>query len=259
MTMKQCWNMIVAIFLATAGFAGWGQMASEALAEETHVAIASNFTATAKEIAAAFERETGHKAVLSFGSTGKLFTQIANGAPFQVFLAADTKHPEKAEAEGLAVTGTRFTYATGKIVLYSSNPELVDKAGKVLETPAKFAKLAIANPMTAPYGTASIKTMEALGVYAGVKDKIVQGDNIAQTYQFVATGNAQLGFIALSQVVADTRGSKWVVPSNLYTPIKQDAVLLKTGAESKPAKAFLTFLRGRTALAMIEKFGYGIQ
>ena len=243
-------------FVAALAFAATAS--HSARAAETNVAVAANFTAAAKDIASAFKAETGHEAVLSFGSTGKLYTQIANGAPFQVFLAADTKRPAKALAEGLGVAGTSFTYATGKIVLYSVDAALVDGDGKVLGTPDKFEKLAIANPKTAPYGAAAVEAMTKLGVYDSVKAKIVQGDSIAQTHQFVATGNAQLGFVALSQVVADDKGSKWVVPADLYAPIAQDAVLLKTGADSEAAKAFLAFLKGDTAHAIIEKYGYGL-
>ncbi len=236
-----------------------GLCTNVALAGETTVAVAANFTAAAKDIAKAFEKETGHKAVLAFGSTGKLYAQIAHGAPFEVFLAADQKRPKKTESEGLAVPGSRFTYAKGKIVLYSSDASLVDGAGKVLAMTTKFAKLAIANPKTAPYGAAATQAMQKLGVYEGVKDKIVQGDSIAQTHQFVVTGNAQLGFVAFSQVVKTSGGSQWVVPDNLYTPIRQDAVLLKTGVQNDVAQAFLAFLKGETAHAIIESYGYGLE
>nr|WP_321525115.1 molybdate ABC transporter substrate-binding protein [uncultured Cohaesibacter sp.] len=230
-----------------------------AQAAETKVAVAANFTAAAKEIATAFEAETGHTAVLSFGSTGKIYTQIANGAPFSLFLAADQARPIKAEKEGLAVADTRFTYAQGKIVLYSTDPALVDSEGAVLQSPDKFDKLAIANPKTAPYGAAAMETLANLKVPSAVMDALVQGDSISQTHQFVASGNAQLGFVALSQVVDSKEGSQWVVPSDLYTPIKQDVVLLKTGADDEAAKAFLAFLKGDTAKAIILKFGYGVE
>ncbi len=230
-----------------------------AQAAETKVAVAANFTAAAKEIATAFEAETGHTAVLSFGSTGKIYTQIANGAPFSLFLAADQARPIKAEKEGLAVADTRFTYAQGKIVLYSTDPALVDSEGAVLQSPDKFDKLAIANPKTAPYGAAAMETLTNLKVPSAVMDALVQGDSISQTHQFVASGNAQLGFVALSQVVDSKEGSQWVVPSDLYTPIKQDVVLLKTGADDEAAKAFLAFLKGDTAKAIILKFGYGVE
>lgn len=226
---------------------------------ETKVAVAANFTAAAKDIAAAFQTETGHVATLSFGSTGKLFTQIANGAPFSVFLAADQKRPEKAETDGLASKGSRFTYASGKIVLYSADPKLVDASGSVLQTSDGFDKLAIANPKTAPYGAAAIEAMTALQVPQQVMAKIVRGDSISQTYQFVATGNAQLGFVALSQVINTNEGSQWIVPADLYSPIKQDAVLLKSGANDEAAVAFIEFLKGNTAKTIIQKFGYGVE
>lgn len=230
-----------------------------ALSAETKIAVAANFTAAAKDIAKAFEAKTGHKAVLAFGSTGKLYTQIANGAPFEAFLAADQKRPQKAETEGLAVAGSRFTYAKGKIVLFSVDAKLIDDAGKVLGKPGAFAKLAITNPKTAPYGAAAVEAMEKLGVYAGVKPKLVQGDNLAQTYQFIVTKNAQLGFVAYSQVIKAEGGSKWMVPDNLYTPLRQDAVLLKTGEDSEAAKAFLAFLKSDAAHTILKNYGYGAE
>lgn len=233
-------------------------LSTGAFAAETKIAVAANFTAAAKDIAKAFAADTGHSAVLAFGSTGKLYAQIAHGAPFEAFLAADQKRPMKAEAEGLAVSGSRFTYAKGKIVLYSIDADLVDGAGQVLGTPGKFTKLAIANPKTAPYGAAATEAMQKLDVYEGVKGKIVQGDSIAQTHQFVATGNAQLGFVAYSQVVTAKGGSQWVVPDDLYAPIRQDAVLLKAGLDNEAAQAFLAFLKGETARAIIASYGYGL-
>jgi molybdate transport system substrate-binding protein len=230
-----------------------------AFAAETKIAVAANFTAAAKDIANAFEAKTGHKAVLAFGSTGKLYTQIANGAPFEAFLAADQKRPQKGEAEGLAVPGSRFTYAKGRIVLFSVDAKLIDDEGKVLGKPDAFTKLAITNPKTAPYGAAAVEAMEKLKVYAGVKAKLVRGDNLAQTYQFIVTKNAQLGFVAYSQVVKTEGGSKWVVPDNLYAPIRQDAVLLKTGKNSEAAKAFLTFLKSDEAHAILKSYGYGLE
>ncbi len=225
-------------------------------ADQVTVAVAANFTAAAKEIATAFQEKTGHEAVLVFGGTGKLFAQIANGAPFDVFLAADDKTPAKAETENLAVAGSRFTYATGRIVLYSTDPNLVDQAGAILKT-GKFNKLAIGNPATAPYGRAASEVLHALGVFETLASKIVFGENVAQTYQFVVTGNAELGFVALSQVVDADKGSRWLVPTDLYTPIRQDAVLLE-GAFGKPAaRAFLQFLRGDAGREIVARFGYG--
>ncbi|WP_181409896.1 molybdate ABC transporter substrate-binding protein [Martelella alba] len=230
-----------------------------AFAGEINVAVAANFTEAAKDIAAAFNQETGNDAVLSFGSTGKLYTQIANGAPFTVFLAADQARPEKAVTEDLAVEGSEFTYAIGKLVLYSSDAGLVDDEGAVLKSEDGFDKIAIANPDAAPYGAAAVETMKALGLYDTLTPKIVQGDSISQTYQFVTTGNAELGFVALSQVIDTEGGSQWVVPADLYTPIKQDAVLLKTGADDETSKAFMDFLKSDTAHKIIESYGYAVE
>ncbi|WP_128293498.1 molybdate ABC transporter substrate-binding protein [Afifella aestuarii] len=229
--------------------------ASMAAAAETNVAVAANFTEAAKEIAAAFEEKTGDEATLSFGSTGQLYTQISQDAPFEVFLAADDERPAKAVSEGYAVEGSAFTYAIGKIVLWSTDADLVN--GEDTLKSGDFNKISIANPTTAPYGAAAVETMKALGVYEDLEPKIVQGNNIAQAFQFVQTGNAELGFVALSQIAASDEGSRWEVPADLYTPIKQDAVLLKKGEESAAAKAFLDFLKGPEAGAIIEKYGYG--
>jgi molybdate transport system substrate-binding protein len=226
-----------------------------AQAAETHVAVASNFTGAAKEIAQAFKAKTGDEAVLSFGSTGQLYTQISQGAPFEVLLAADEARPKKAITNGLAVPDSRFTYATGKIVLWSQDPNLV--RGEATLTGGNFSKIAIANPTAAPYGAAAVQAMRALKVYDQLEPRIVQGNNIAQTYQFVATGNAELGFVALSQVANTTEGSRWVVPGDLYDRIRQDAVLLKKAADSKVAKAFVAFLKGPEAARIMERYGYG--
>ena len=224
-------------------------------AADTNVAVAANFTEPAKEIARLFEGKTGHKAILSFGSTGQFYTQITQAAPFQAFLSADQTTPKKLLADGLAVDGSLFTYAVGKLVLFSKDVDLV-KDGQTLRA-AKFNKIAIANPTVAPYGAAAVETMKALGVYDELSGKIVQGSNINQTFQFVETGNAELGFIALSQVIERPGGSRWIVAANLYTPIRQDAVFLKTGSGNPAAQAFLAFLQGPEATAIIEKFGYG--
>lgn len=231
-------------------------LAGPAFADEARIAVAANFTDAAKEIAAAFEEETGDEAVLSFGSTGQLYNQISQGAPFEVFLAADTKRPAKAVEEGYGVEGTRFTYAIGQIVLWSREADLV--TGEDTLKGADFDKIAIANPKAAPYGAAAVEAMKALGVYDALQPKIVQGNNIAQTFQFVDTGNAALGFVALSQVAMSDEGSRWAVPPELYEPIRQDAVLLKTGAGNAAAKAFLDFLKGPKAGEIIEKYGYAV-
>jgi molybdate transport system substrate-binding protein len=224
-------------------------------AGETNVAVAANFTDAANEIAAVFKEKTGHEAILSFGSTGQFYTQITQDAPFEVFLAADDERPRKAVEEGFAVPGSQFTYAIGTLVLWSQDPDLVQ--GEQTLKAGDFAKIAIANPKAAPYGTAAVQTMRALGVYDQLEPKIVQGNNISQTFQFVETGNAELGFIALAQVVQRAEGSRWVVPDGLHEPIRQDAVLLKKGADSEAALAFMEFLKGPEAVAIIGEFGYG--
>lgn len=230
-------------------------LAAPAGAGEVKVAVAANFIAAARDIGAAFEAETGHRTLFSYGSTGQIYVQISQGAPFEVFLAADRIRPEKAVAEGLAVPGSRFTYATGRIALYGADPDLVRGPGTLTES--NFRKLAIANPETAPYGAAAVQAMAALGVYEGLKDRIVRGNNIAQTFQFVETGNAELGFVAVSQLVGREGGSRWLVPEALHAPIAQDAVLTVKGEGNPAAHAFLAFLRGPEAAAIKEKYGYG--
>lgn len=229
-----------------------------AIAAETRVAVAANFTEPAKAIAAKFEARTGHRATLSFGSSGQFYTQIANGAPFEVFLSADAERPTKAEAEGLTVASTRFTYATGRLVLWSRTPGLVDARGAVL-TRGKFEKLAIAEPRSAPYGLAAVETLTRLGLQDTLKPKIVTGSSITQAYQYVQTGAAELGFVALSQVIAERGGSRWIAPTSNHTPIDQQAVLLKTGAGNDAAKAFLQFLKGPEARAIIRRYGYEVR
>jgi len=231
-----------------------------ARADEVQIAVAANFTAPAKQLAADFERDTGHKAQLAFGGTGKFYAQIRNGAPFEVLLAADEESPAKLEKEGAAVTGSRFTYATGKLALWSAKAGYVDGRGEVLKT-GDFKHLAIANPKLAPYGAAAVETLTALKLLDAVRPKFVQGENIAQAHQFVATGNAELGFVALSQVFKDGRigeGSAWIVPSNLHRPIKQDAVILDKGRGKPAAEAWLKYLKGDKAKAVIKSFGYEI-
>ena len=244
------------IVLLTAAFC----LAMSSRAAEVGVAVAANFTAPMQKLAQAFEQETGHKALLSFGSTGNLYAQIRNGAPFHVLLAADDETPLKLEREGLGVAGSRFTYAMGKLVLWSKQPGLVDDKGDILRS-GTFARIAIANPKLAPYGAAAIETMAKLGRLQALTPRLVQGDNIAQTYQFIATENAQLGFVALSQVLTDgkvAQGSAWVVPSELHAPIQQDAVLLVTGKDHVVATALMGFLRSDRAKVLIRSYGYGL-
>jgi len=232
--------------------------AAPALAADTQVAVAANFTEPAKQIAAAFKTATGHTAILSFGSSGQFYAQMARGAPFEVFLSADADRPKKAEQDGLGVTGSRFTYAIGRLALYSKTPGLVDPAGAVLAG-GKFEKLAIADPTAAPYGVAALQTLRKLGVYDQVKPKIVMGSSITQAYQFVQTGAAEVGFVAYSQVINETGGSRWLVPAADHAPIDQQAILLYTGEKNPAAKAFLTFLKGPQAVAIIKRYGYEVR
>ncbi|MDR2340548.1 MAG: molybdate ABC transporter substrate-binding protein [Deltaproteobacteria bacterium] len=229
-----------------------------ALAEDFQVAVAANFTSPATDIAAAFEKETGDKPVLSFGSTGNFRTQIQNGAPFTALLAADAKTPEELEKEGLGIPGTRFTYAQGALVLWSSKEGYVDADAKVL-TDNKFRFIAVANPELAPYGFAAHEYLKKLGLLPGIESKVVTGNNITDTFHSAQSGNADLGLIAWSQVCKDnklTGGSVYHVPASDYSPILQDAVLLKQGADSKPAKAFLEYLKGDVAKGIILSYGY---
>ena len=236
-----------------------------AQASEVTVAVAANFTAPMQKIAKAFEQDTGHKAQLAFGATGKFYAQIKNGAPFAVLLAADDETPARLEKEGLAVAGTRFTYATGRLALWSKRPNLVDDKGEVLRSNGfnklGIHKIAMADPKLAPYGIAAMEVIHKLGVQANVAPKLVQGESIGQTYQFVSTENAQLGFVALSQISIDgrlTQGSAWVVPQSLHTPLKQDAVLLHAGKGNAAATALLKYLQGETAKAIIQSYGYAL-
>ena len=227
-----------------------------AAAADVQVAVAANFTEPAKQIAAAFEARTHNHLALSFGSSGQFYTQIAHGAPFEVLLSADAERPAQAEKEGLAVPGTRFTYAIGRLVLFSKTAGLVDGRGAVLKS-GRFQKLAIADPALAPYGAAAVQTMTRLGVYEALKSKLVTGTSISQAYQFVDTGAAELGFVALAQVIAQAGGSRWLVPEADHAPIEQQAVLLKTGEGDPAAMAFLAFLKGPEARKVIKRFGYG--
>ena len=244
--MQRFWLAAVAV---------WGGVVS-AQAAEVQVAVAANFTAPMQKIAPLFEADTGHKAVLAFGSTGRFYAQIKNGAPFDVLLAADDETPAKLEREGQG--GSRSTYAIGKLVLWSKQPTLVDAQGAVLRS-GRFDKIALADPKLAPYGAAAIETLSQLGLLDTLRPKIVQGENIAQTWQFVATENAQLGFVALSQVWADGRlkeGSAWRVPTTLYSPIRQDAILLNKGRDNAAAAALLQYLRSEKARNIISSYGY---
>ena len=232
--------------------------ACAARAGEVNVAVAANFTAPMNVIAVSFEKDTGHKAKLAFGSTGRFYAQIKNGAPFEVLLSADDETPAKLVQEGVAEAPSRFTYAIGSLVLWSSKPGFVDAKGEVLRR-GPYGKLALANPKTAPYGRAAIETLTKLGLMPAIEAKFVQGENIAQTFQFVSTGNAELGFVALSQVMKDGKvqeGSAWIVPAALHEPIRQDAVLLTSGRSNLAAQALLEYLKGEKAKTVIRSFGY---
>ena len=226
-------------------------------AETCKVAVAANFTAPAREIAALYEKQSGDKVELSFGASGQFYALITHGAPYDVLLSADADRPMQAEKAGLAVAGSRYTYAVGRLALWSRDPGLVDADGSVLAH-QKFKHLAIADPKLAPYGAAAIETMRKMGVLDQDTAKFVIGSSISQTYQFVETGNAELGFVALSQVKKSASGSLWIVPEAMHTPIIQQAVLLKTGSGNKAAKGFLEFLKSDAARAIILDYGYGL-
>lgn len=233
----------------------------QAPAAEVKVAVAANFHAPMQQIAQAFAQDTGHQALLSVGATGTLYAQIRHGAPFQVMLAADAETPKKLEQEGLAVPGSRFTYATGRLVLWSPQAQLVDAQGAVLRQ-SHWPQLAIANPKTAPYGAAAMQTLQHLGLWSAWQPRLVQGENIGQTHQWVASGHVPFGFVALSQVMRDgqlTGGSVWQVPSTFYAPIQQDAVLLQNGQNNPAAQALLSYLRSAKAQHIIVSFGYCLQ
>ena len=232
--------------------------ASGAIADDVKVAVAANFTAPIQALAPEFEKATGHKLVASFGATGQFYAQINNGAPFDVLLSADDTTPAKLESEGASVPGSRFTYAIGSLVLWSADASYLDGTDAALKA-GQFKHLSIANPKAAPYGLAATQVLDKLGLTATVKGKLVEGQNITQAHQFVSTGNAELGFVALSQVYKDgqvSSGSAWIVPDDMYDPIKQDAVILKQGANNPAAAALVEYLKGPEAAKVIKSFGY---
>lgn len=231
---------------------------SGASADEVQVAVAANFTAPIQAIAADFEKDTGHKLVAAYGATGQFYTQIKNGAPFQVLLAADDSTPEKLEQEGDTVRGSRFTYAVGTLALWSAKQGYVDGKGDVLQK-NQYQHLSIANPKTAPYGLAAKQVLAKLKLTEATQAKLVEGQNITQAYQFVSTGNAELGFVALSQIYKNgevSNGSAWIVPADLHDPIKQDAVILNKGKDNPAARALVEYLKGPKAAAVIKSYGY---
>ena len=232
-----------------------------ARADVVQVAVAANFTAPARALAEVFARTTGHEAKLSFGATGAFYTQIKSGAPFDVLLAADNERPARLEKEGDTVPGSRFTYATGQLVLWSAKPGLVDDEGAVLKH-GQFGKIAIANPKNAPYGAAAVEAMNKLGLAAALQPKLVTGESIGQTYNFIATGNAELGFVALAQVLDGGKlksGSMWVVPAQYHAPIIQDAVILKRAANNPAAKAWMELLKTPQSKELIRSYGYAVK
>lgn len=233
---------------------------ASAQAAEVNVAVAANFTAPMKVIAAEFARDTGHQANTAFGSSGKFYAQIRNGAPFQMLLSADDETPARLVREGLADPASRFTYSIGTLVLWSAKPGLIDSDAGVLRS-GRYNKLAIANPRLAPYGKAAEEVLAGMGLLAGARAKFVIGENIAQTYQFARTGNADIGFVSLSQVMQDGKlggGSAWIVPGRLYTPIRQDAVILSSGKGNAAALALADYLKTDKVKAIIRSYGYQI-
>lgn len=243
------WNLL-GVLLVT--------MAQEANAGEVNAAIAANFTAPAQQIVELFQKESGHTVKLSFGSSGKFYAQIKAGAPFDVLLAADDAIPKRLVQEGAAVEGSRFVYATGKLALWSVQPDYVDEKGAVLNK-GNYSKLAIADPRLAPYGVAAKETLEKLTMWNAIQGKLVKGESITQTYQFVASENAEMGFIALSQIMRDGKvsaGSWWLVPEDMHKPIRQSAVLLSKAKDQAAAQAFLAFFKSQKAAMIIRGYGY---
>ena len=239
--------------------AAWlGLSVAQVSASEVSVAVAANFVESARAVAEAFHTATGDTALISPGASGQLFTQISHGAPYEVFLSADAERPQALVAGGYAVGQSRFTYAVGRLALYSTTPGLVDGQGLVLKRP-DLRTVAIADPAVAPYGVAAEETMRKLGAYDALKPKIVKGASIAQAYQFVATGAAEIGFVAQSQIVTVKGGSRWLVPEALHAPIEQQAVLLKAGANDPAARAFLDFLKTPAARTIISRYGYDVR
>ena len=233
-----------------------------ASALEVRIAVAANFKSTLQEIALHFERMSGHTTLISSGSSGKFFAQIKHGAPFDVFFSADVTRPQLIEEEGLAVADSRFTYALGRLTLWSHDPNILKDDGPTVLALNRFEHLAIANPKTAPYGMAAQETLTNLGLWTRVKDRVVQGENIGQTFHFVYSNNAQLGFVARAQVLdpkINGSGSRWDVPDTLHEPLRQQAVLLTHGKDNEAAKAFLDYVKGPEAQIIIKRFGYGLE
>lgn len=246
--------------LTFCGAAGLALCAPLSQAGEVTVAVAANFAGPLARLATGFTAASGHTLKTVTGATGKFYSQIVAGAPFEVLIAADDETPKRLIAEGHAVAGTNFSYAIGQLALWSAQPGWVDDQGAVLAS-GRFNKLAVANPKLAPYGRAGLEVIKARGLTATLTPKLVTGESIAQAYQFIVTGNAELGFVALSQIVVPGKpvtGSYWRVPSDLYSPIRQDAVLLQAGAKNPAAAALLAYLKSAPARAVIQAYGYGL-
>ena len=258
MTTLFSYRMLLAVLFAIATFAD----NSVARAEGVLVAVAANFADAAQDLAALYEKSSGIQVAITTGSTGKLYAQIKEGAPFQILLSADAKTPAKLEDEQAAVRGTRFTYAIGKLALWSADAKRVGADGGAALQADDFQHLAIANPDLAPYGVAARQTLQSLGLWDKLSPKIVMGENIGQAHSMVATGNAELGFVALSAVLnpkKPSEGSHWVVPQDMFKPIRQDAILLNAGSGKAAAIAFLDFLKSPEAHAVIVTYGYGVE
>lgn len=258
--MSRVFFLIVMLIVMAIAIA-WGALGTPVLAGEVMVAVAANFLNPVKEIGERFQQDRGHRLVLVPGSSGKLYAQIRNGAPFEVFLSADSDRPRLLDGEGLAVKGTRFTYAIGRLVLWSKDPKLIGTSGAVVLQTNDFTHVAIANPKTAPYGLAAVQVLGKLGLWKTLQSRLVQGEDIAQTFQYVVSGNAELGFVALSQIL-DPRvkgtGSWWEIPRGWYEPLKQDAVLLNPGQNNPAAREFLDYLKRSRAQEILKRYRYGI-
>ncbi len=235
---------------------------SKVMADQIRVAVASNFTSAITELAERFEFKSNHKIVLIFGSTGKHYAQIKHGAPFDAFLAADIIRPKRLEQEGNALLGSRFTYAIGRVILWSPSDNIINSNVDILKNDslnyASFRHLAIANPKLAPYGKAAEEILMSLGIWKDIQSRIVRGESIGQTFQFIKTGNAELGFVAYSQLnakIGPIEGSYWKVPQSFYTPIEQQAVLLN---DNQTAREFLQFIRSEESKKIIQSFGYSV-
>lgn len=252
----------LAVMLIVAAFPMFGAVSSRAEADEALVAVSSNFAEVFGKLKTGFEADSGHEISVSIGSTGSIYAQIINGAPFDVFLSADQARPKLLEEQGKVIKSSRFTYAIGKLTLWSADADLIGDNGVSTLKFGDFSRLAIANPKLAPYGRATRGALKTLGLWDKLREKIVQGQNIGQTFSFVATSNAQLGFVALSYVMSERNniaGSRWDVPVDLYAPIRQDGVLIARAEKNSAAIAFMEYLKSKKARAMISSFGYGLE